>query len=184
MSGFCAQCSDQDRQTRTVWSPRGATPGQRDLGGASAGTRADLPSEPVFVFQLPRRGLRGCLEPQLFFIASRLKKSPEHIFREKGRKGIFSFLTQEEDLLQFPICLPCWAELAGESPKGTPPGGNQVDELMGRLSRDSDTMPASPNRQMHVRTCTMEARGAMCWIKDRGAGRTGGHWGPKFHQKV
>lgn len=139
----------------------------------------------LFLFSSsPGEGCGGVWSHSCFLLHRGSKKSPEHIFREKGRKGIFSFLTQEEDLLQFPICLPCWAELAGESPKGTPPGGNQVDELMGRLSRDSDTMPASPNRQMHVRTCAMEARGAMCWIKARGAGRTGGHWGPKFHQKV
>lgn len=38
-----------------------------------------------FVFSLPRRRLRGCLEPQLFFIASSLKKALS-IFLERGGK--------------------------------------------------------------------------------------------------
>lgn len=153
-SGFSAQ----DKKTGTVWCPWGATPGQRHLSRANAGTRADLPSEPVFVFHLPRRRLRGCLEPQLFFIALRLKKALSIFLERRGGKEIFSFLAQEEGLLQFRICLPCWVELAGKSPKGTPPGEDWPAEPMSSWVGCAFGHHAYSPQRADAHTCAEEAR--------------------------
>lgn len=60
-----------------------------------------------FCFQSPQAKAAGVFGATAVFYCIKSQKSPEHIFREKGKKGIFSFLTQEKDLLQFTICVPC-----------------------------------------------------------------------------
>lgn len=120
MSGFCTQCPYQDKQTRTIWCPWGATPGQRHLGRASAGTRADLPSEhgACFCFQSPQAKAAGVFGATAVFYCIESQKSPEHIFREKGKKGIFSLLTQEKYLLQFTNLLALLGRAGREVSKG------------------------------------------------------------------
>lgn len=80
----------QDKQTDTVQWPFGT--GLEVRGGwiLAAGRDASGASTPtaVFIFLLLRRRLWGPSEPQLVFIASRLKKSLS-IFLERRGKGIF-----------------------------------------------------------------------------------------------
>lgn len=114
-----------------------------------------------FCFPSPQAKAAGVFGATAVFYCIEAQKSPEHIFREKGGKGIFSFLAQEEGLLQFCICLPCWVELAGKSPKGTP-GEGRVDELMGWLSYRHHAY--SPQRA-DAHTCAVEARNPCAGLK-------------------
>lgn len=174
-------------RTRTSKQGQLGVPGEplqaRGTSAEPAPGHAPIAFRACFCFPSPQTKAAGVFGATAVFYCMETQKSPEHIFREKGRKGMFSFLTQEEDLLQLPICLPCWAELAGKSPKGTTPGEDQVDELMGRLSWDVGTMPASPTRRC-TRAHGQWRQGGVCWIKGGGAARTGGHRGPQCHQKV
>ena len=81
-----------DEWTGTAPCPFGA---QFQVGGGQSpgpapghSRRPRLQSLCLFSFSLGK-GCRGHSEPQLVFIASRLKKRPEHIFREKGKKEYF-----------------------------------------------------------------------------------------------
>lgn len=57
--------------------------------GPTPGHRAHPPPAAVSVFPLSGRTLRGPSEPQLVFIASRLKKGPGIFLERRGKKNIF-----------------------------------------------------------------------------------------------
>lgn len=71
-----------------------------------------------FCFQSPQAKAAGVFGATAVFYCIESQKSPEHIFRETGKKGIFSFLTQEKDLLQFTIWCPARRSWQGSLQRG------------------------------------------------------------------
>lgn len=77
-------------------------------------TGVDPASNGCFCFPFPWAEAAGAFWATAGFYCIKAQKSPEHIFREKGKERIFSSLTQDEGLLQVSICSLFWVELAGK----------------------------------------------------------------------
>lgn len=106
------------------------------------------------VFICLRKGRGGHSEPQLVFIALRLKEGLSIFLERRGGK-IFSSLTCDEGLLHFSICSP-----SGWSRRGSFSAGGSfrtvVYELIDMAGKAAGPMPASPlpHLQAQMRTHT------------------------------